>query len=89
MNRATSARTQGSSSTPSGAVYQATELSQLFTLSSWAVYQAAKRGDTPIGRLAIKVGRRVLWPKGPVDRLLGGEPSTCVSTAPSTSEGSR
>jgi predicted DNA-binding transcriptional regulator AlpA len=58
------------------AVYRAEEVAELFSLSSWAVYEAVKRQDAPIGTMAIRCGRRVVWPKIGVDRLLGLEPST-------------
>jgi predicted DNA-binding transcriptional regulator AlpA len=53
--------------------YNATEVSKLFGLSEWAVYQHVKAGDFPIA--PIHVGRRLLWPCAPVDALLAGEAS--------------
>jgi hypothetical protein len=62
----------------SAAVYTADEVAELFNVSEWAIYQAVRRGERgddagPIGRLAIHVGRRIVWPKAPIDRLLGLE----------------
>lgn len=51
------------------AVYQAAEVAELTSLSEWAVYEAARRGDTAVGRLAVRVGRRVVWPRAAVDQL--------------------
>jgi hypothetical protein len=54
------------------AVYQAGKVAELFEVSEFTVYEAARRGEGPIGELAIRVGhRRVVWPKAPIDRLLG------------------
>lgn len=53
------------------AVLRAEDVARLFDLSPWAVYQAARRGDTPLGALAIRVGRRLLWPRARVEELLG------------------
>ena len=51
------------------AVYNAEEAAALFGVSEWAWYQSARRGDCPV--MPIRVGRRLLWPKAAVDRLLG------------------
>jgi hypothetical protein len=52
-------------------VYAAEEVAALADLSTWAVYNSTRRKDDPLGSLAIRVGRRLLWPKTAVDRLLG------------------
>ena len=60
------------------AVLRAEEVAELLGISTWSVYQAARRGDTPLGQIAIRVGRRLLWPRGRVTGLLGidGEEAT-------------
>lgn len=55
------------------AVYRAEEVAELLDLSPWAVYSAVKRQEAPIGTMAIRCGRRVVWPKSGIDRLLGLE----------------
>lgn len=60
------------------ATYTAGEIASLLGVSEWAVYQSARRKEPPIGTLAIAVGRRLVWPRSAVDRLLGledGEPA--------------
>ncbi|MGH9090200.1 MAG: helix-turn-helix domain-containing protein [Acidimicrobiales bacterium] len=56
---------------PAPATYTVAEVAELVGISDWAVRQAAARGDTPVGRVAIRVGRRIVWPRAAVDRLLG------------------
>jgi len=51
--------------------YNANELHELTGLSTWAIYEAEKRGDFPVR--AIHVGRRLLWPKAAIDALLAGK----------------
>ncbi len=58
------------------AVYDAAEMAALWGVSEWCLYEDVRRGERgdeagPIGRLAIRCGRRIVWPKTPVDRLLG------------------
>jgi hypothetical protein len=53
------------------ATYTAEELAELLGVSPWAVYQAAKRDEPAIGSMAIRVGRRLLWPRAAVDKMLG------------------
>ncbi|MDA8311077.1 MAG: hypothetical protein M0Z46_10800 [Actinomycetota bacterium] len=50
--------------------YTAREVADLAGLSEWSVLQAARRGDTSLGLLAIRVGRRLVWPRAAVDELL-------------------
>ncbi len=57
----------------SPAVYSAEEVAELLGVSDWSVYQAARHHEAPIGTLALKVGRRVVFPRVPIDRLLGRE----------------
>ena len=47
----------------------AEELAARLGVSTWTVYESARRGDCPVR--PIKVGRRLVWPKAQVDRLLG------------------
>ena len=53
------------------ATYTAEELAELAGVSTWALYKAVKEGTCPFPFL--KIGRRVMFPKAPVDRLLGLE----------------
>lgn len=53
------------------ATYQVDEVASLLGISSWAVYQVIRRAEAPIGTMAIKVGRRVVFPRASVDALLG------------------
>lgn len=61
------------------AVYRVEHLVEKTELSAWSIYEDVRRAErgeqaSPIGRLAIRVGRSLIWPKAPVDRLLGIEP---------------
>jgi excisionase family DNA binding protein len=51
------------------ATYTADELAERLGVSSWAVYQAVRAGSPPVP--VIRVGRRVLFARAAVDRLLG------------------
>ena len=51
------------------AVYRAEQLADLLGVSEWALYQSVRRGDCPVP--PIKVGRRLVWSRAAVDRLLG------------------
>jgi predicted DNA-binding transcriptional regulator AlpA len=51
------------------ATYTAKEFAELLGVSLWALYQSVGRGDCPVP--PIPVGRRYVWPKAAVDRLLG------------------
>jgi predicted DNA-binding transcriptional regulator AlpA len=62
------------------AVYRAEEVAEMFSLSPWAVYEAVKRQEAPIGTAAIRCGRRVVWPKTSIDRLLGLQPQSSEAT---------
>ena len=53
------------------ATYTAGEIASLLGVSEWAVYQSTRRREPPIGTLAIAVGRRLVWPRSAVDKLLG------------------
>ena len=53
------------------AVYTADEVAGLLGVSPWAVYESVRRGDCPVA--PIRVGRRLVWPRAAVDRLLGLE----------------
>lgn len=60
------------------AVYSAEEVAALLGVSAWAIYNEVRRAEAgepsgPVGRLAIRVGKRVLFPKAAVDRILGLE----------------
>ncbi len=51
------------------ATYTTAELAEQLAVSEWSIYQAVKRGDCPVP--PIKVGRRIVFAKVAVDRLLG------------------
>lgn len=70
-------------------VYAAEEVAELADLSTWAVYNATRREGDPLGSLAIRVGRRLLWPKTAVDRLLGidHDAADIALTRPAEQEG--
>lgn len=53
----------------SRAVYTADELAVKLGISLWLIYSRVRAGDFPIPPL--KVGRRLLWPRAVVDRMLG------------------
>jgi predicted DNA-binding transcriptional regulator AlpA len=48
--------------------YNAKELADELGVSVSSIYQSVKDGDCPVP--PIKVGRRLVWPKATVDRLL-------------------
>lgn len=48
--------------------YTAKELADLLGVSPSSIYQSVQDGDCPVA--PIKVGRRLVWPKATVDRLL-------------------
>jgi excisionase family DNA binding protein len=49
--------------------YSVDEVARLLGIGRNSAYEAARRGDFP----TITVGGRILVPKAPIDRLLGGE----------------
>lgn len=51
--------------------YSAEAVAEMLGVSPWAVYQAVRLGEAPVGTMAIRVGRRVVWPRASVDALLG------------------
>lgn len=54
------------------AVYTADQVAELWGVSTWLVYRSVKEGTCPVAPIAI--GRRLVWPKVSVDRMLGLEP---------------
>ncbi len=52
----------------SAAVYNAQELAERLGVSTWLVYASVKDGSCPVP--PIKVGRRIVFAKAAVDRLL-------------------
>ena len=56
------------------ATYRAEQVAQHLGVSIWAVYESVRRGDCPVS--PIKIGRRLVWSKAAVDRLLGLEEAT-------------
>lgn len=57
------------------ATYNAEQVAELLGVSTWAIYEAVRRGDPPI--TPIRVGRRLLWSRAAVDNLLGLSASGC------------
>jgi predicted DNA-binding transcriptional regulator AlpA len=53
----------------SAATYRAEEFAERLGVSTWLLYRSVKDGTCPVD--PIKVGRRLVWPKTAVDRLLG------------------
>lgn len=53
------------------ATLTAEELADLLGVSTWALYQAVRRGDCPVP--PIRIGRRLVWSRVAVERLLGVE----------------
>jgi excisionase family DNA binding protein len=49
--------------------YSIEEVARLLGIGRNAAYEAARRGDFP----TIKVGHRIVVPRAPIDRMLGGE----------------
>jgi hypothetical protein len=58
------------------AVYRVGKVAQLLDVSDWSVYGAIKDPESDLGKLAIHVGRRVVFPKAGIDRLLGLDPDS-------------
>jgi excisionase family DNA binding protein len=54
---------------PTAATMTAKELADVLGVSTWAVYQSVTDGDCPVP--PIRVGRRIVFAKAAVDRLLG------------------
>jgi hypothetical protein len=60
----------------SAAVYDADQVAELLGCSPWTIYQEVRRAERgeptgPVGRLALRIGKRLVWPKAPVNALLG------------------
>lgn len=53
------------------ATYTTHEAASLLGVSEWSLYESVRRGAPPLP--PIRVGRRIVWPKAAVDRLLGVE----------------
>jgi len=45
------------------------ELSAALSVSPWTLYEAIRRGDSPVQ--PIRVGRRIIFAKAAVEQLLG------------------
>ena len=54
---------------PSPATYQVPELAEMLGISEWGVYQSVRQGTCPVP--PIRVGRRVVFARAAVDKLLG------------------
>ena len=55
------------------ATYTAAELAEQLSVSEWSIYESVRRGDCPVP--PIRVGRRIVFAKVAVDRLLLLEPA--------------
>lgn len=53
----------------SAATYRASELAERLGVSEWAIYEAVRKGESPVP--PIRVGRRIVFSRALVDRLLG------------------
>jgi predicted DNA-binding transcriptional regulator AlpA len=53
------------------AVFRAQEVAELLGVSEWAIYEAVRREEAPIGLMAIRIGRRLVWPRAGIEQLLG------------------
>ena len=53
----------------SPATYRASELAQLLGVSEWTIYEAVRKGECAFE--PIRIGRRLVWPRAVVDRVLG------------------
>ncbi len=51
------------------ATYSMDEVAQLFGIGRNQAYESARRGDFP----TIRLGKRIVAPKVPIDRMLAGE----------------
>lgn len=49
--------------------YHIEEVAKLFGIGRNAAYQAARRGDFP----TIRIGKRLIAPRIPIDRMLAGD----------------
>ena len=54
--------------------YTAREVADLLGVGVSSIYQSVVDGDCPVE--PIRVGRRLVWPKVAVDRLLGADEVT-------------
>lgn len=69
--------------------YDAGQVADLLGVSTWAIYESVRRGECPVD--PIRVGRRLVWPRAAVDRLLGispGNDEAGPSEGPATSTSS-
>ena len=53
------------------AVYTADEVSGLARISTWTLYTSIKTNTCPFA--FVRIGRRIVFPKAGVDRILGIE----------------
>ena len=56
------------------ATIKAEELAEMLGVSPWSIYNAVRRQEAPIGTMAVRCGRRLVWPRAAVDRMLGLDP---------------
>lgn len=62
------------------ATYSAAQFAELLGVSTWAVYESVKRDECPIR--PISLGRRLVWPKTPVHRMLGIDEARATTPGP-------
>jgi predicted DNA-binding transcriptional regulator AlpA len=47
----------------SPATFTAAEVAELAGVSTFAVYESVRREEPPLGTMAIRIGRRLVWPR--------------------------
>jgi len=55
------------------ATYNAEEVAKLAGVSTWSIYNAVKTDESPFP--FVRIGKRVVFPRVPCDRILGIESS--------------
>ena len=63
----------------SSATLRAAEFAELLGVSEWSLYESVRRGDCPVA--PIRVGRRLVWSRAAVQKLLGLEPGASVEAS--------
>ena len=55
------------------ATITAQELAEMLGVSTWSVYESVKTDSCPVP--PIRIGRRLVWPRAAIERLLQLEPT--------------
>ncbi len=53
----------------SALTYSTVEVADLLGVSPWGLYESIRRDEAPFP--FVRVGRRIVWPRRPVDEALG------------------